>query len=78
MDQGPKLVGTAEAARAIGVDRSTLYRWERGGRVRPEVRTMGGQARWNIEKLRAAVDQAAPVVPAVKTEGVTADVKDAG
>ena len=46
------LVPTAVAAKAIGVHRSTLARWAQEGLVQPELYTPGGQARWDINKLR--------------------------
>jgi predicted DNA-binding transcriptional regulator AlpA len=46
------LLRTAAAAAKIGVDASTLYRWERAGYVRPTLHTAGGQARWRLSELR--------------------------
>ena len=46
-------VRTAEAARALGVSASTLWWWWRAGKVHPALVTQGGQARWNVAKLRA-------------------------
>jgi transposase-like protein len=51
------LIRTAEAARALGVVPSTLYRWERAGIVRPAMRTAGGQARWRLDELREQLDE---------------------
>jgi DNA-binding transcriptional MerR regulator len=50
-----RLIRTAEAARAIGVSPATLRRWARAGIVTPEIRTAGGQDRWDLEKLKAQV-----------------------
>lgn len=47
-----ELVPTAVAAKAIGVDSRTLQRWVRQGRVTPELVTAGGQARWDVDKLK--------------------------
>ncbi|NWJ69612.1 MerR family transcriptional regulator [Pseudonocardia sp. ICBG1122] len=47
------MVGTGAAAAAVGVDPATLWRWERAGRVKAELRTAGGQLRWDIDRLRA-------------------------
>jgi predicted site-specific integrase-resolvase len=47
-----RLLSTAEAARAIGVARTTLFRWWRDGKVAPELVTMGGHARWDLDDLR--------------------------
>ena len=46
-------VTTAIAAKAIGVGKSTLQRWAAKGLVTPALRTPGGQARWDIEDLKA-------------------------
>lgn len=59
-----RLVGTGAAANGIGVDPATLWRWAQAGRVHPELRTAGGQARWDVDKLRRQLDdlQEAPTV----------------
>lgn len=46
------LLGTGEAAKAIGVHRVTLRRWWKEGRCTPEWVTQGGQARWDVKKLK--------------------------
>lgn len=46
-------VTTAEAARRIGVGVSTLQRWAAQGLVTPAWRTPGGQARWDVDDLKA-------------------------
>jgi MerR HTH family regulatory protein len=46
-------VTTATAAKAIGVGVSTLQRWAARGLVTPALRTPGGQARWDVEDLKA-------------------------
>lgn len=56
VDRG-RLVSTAEAARAIGVDRATLSRWAKAGYVRPAQTTMGGHMRWDVDALRAQVEE---------------------
>ena len=48
----PGLLGTGEAAKAIGVDRATLRRWWKDGRCNPAWVTVGGQARWDVESLK--------------------------
>lgn len=48
----PGLVGTGEAAKAIGIDRGTLRKWWVEGKATPEWITPGGQARWDVEKLK--------------------------
>lgn len=49
---GPDWVGTKEAARQIGIDRSTLHGWWKAGRCKPDWVTPGGHARWDVEKLK--------------------------
>jgi DNA-binding transcriptional MerR regulator len=51
------LVRTAEAARALSVDPSTLSRWAAAGYVKPKLRTAGGQARWDLDDLRRQVEE---------------------
>jgi predicted site-specific integrase-resolvase len=46
------LVPTADAAKAIGVDRRTLQRWVKEGRVAPTLTTAGGHHRWDIDDLK--------------------------
>lgn len=48
-----RLVRTADAARVLGIDPSTLTRWARGGLVTPVLITVGGQRRWDVDDLRA-------------------------
>jgi excisionase family DNA binding protein len=48
----PTLVGTGEAARRLGVARTTLARWVTEGRLTPTARTMGGHLRWDMDDLR--------------------------
>jgi hypothetical protein len=50
-----KLVGTREAAAAIGVHAVTLRRWKQEGHVRPAWQTPTGTARWDIDDLRRQV-----------------------
>lgn len=47
-----KLVPTADAAKAIGVDRRTLQRWVNEGLVTPDLTTPGGHHRWDVDRLR--------------------------
>ena len=58
MSEQPRreLVGTGEAARALGVDRTTLQRWNHAGLVTPAGETLGGHVRWNLDDLRRQVD----------------------
>lgn len=50
-----RLVGSGRAAEELGIDPATLWRWEQRGLVTPETRTIGGQARWDIDTLREQV-----------------------
>lgn len=51
-DAPAPLVGTVEAARAVGLDRSTITRWVHRGQLHPTKRTPGGQLRWDVDDLR--------------------------
>lgn len=46
------LVPTADAAKAVGVDRRTLQKWVSKGWVTPTLTTAGGHHRWDIEDLK--------------------------
>ncbi|WP_199700566.1 MerR family transcriptional regulator [Jiangella rhizosphaerae] len=45
-------MATGVAAKAVGVDPTTLMRWWHKGLVTPEYVTPGGHARWDLEKLK--------------------------
>jgi excisionase family DNA binding protein len=49
---GGELISTAQAAKVLGIDRSTLARWAQQGIVKPAWTTPGGQHRWDLEDLR--------------------------
>lgn len=51
MQEG-KFVSTSRAAEALDVHPSTLWRWQKQGRISPAWTTPGGQARWDLDKLR--------------------------
>jgi len=51
MKEERKWLTSAQAARALDVDPSTLWRWQQAGRVRPAWVTPGGQARWELAEL---------------------------
>lgn len=55
MTGGDRLVSTSDAARAVGVGRSTLWRWVSNGLVVPHARTAGGHLRWNVDQLRIEI-----------------------
>jgi excisionase family DNA binding protein len=57
----PEYVTTSEAAKALGVGRSTLARWWAEGQVTPAFVTPGGHARWDVADLmRQLRDRPAP------------------
>lgn len=56
--QPPELISTGAAAKALGIDPSTLVRWSTSGVVTPAGRTVGGHLRWNLEQLRAQLAEA--------------------
>ena len=41
------LVGIGEMARRMGVTVATLWRWERVGKIKPRLRTLGGHRRYD-------------------------------
>jgi 8-oxo-dGTP pyrophosphatase MutT (NUDIX family)/predicted DNA-binding transcriptional regulator AlpA len=48
-----RYLGTPEAARQLGIDRTTLYRAYQSERLRPAMITPGGKPRWDVADLRA-------------------------
>lgn len=52
-----QLVSSEAAARALNVNRATLWRWKKAGVVTPAQVTVGGHARWDIEQLHEQVRQ---------------------
>ena len=50
--QPQKLVTTAEAAKTLGIDRSTLARYAREGLLKPAIVLPTGHLRWSLEDLR--------------------------
>lgn len=52
MPRRPELVTTGEAARALGVNIRTLQKWAKAGLLEPDHRTVGGHARWDVERVR--------------------------
>lgn len=53
--EDPELVSTDRAARAVGVSRSTLWRWIALGYVTPTSRTAGRHLRWDVNELREQI-----------------------
>jgi excisionase family DNA binding protein len=54
---GDDLVAIGEAARAAGVSIDTIRRWEADGRL-SAIRTLGGQRRFRLGDIAAALDVA--------------------
>lgn len=54
--QPQALIPTGAAARALGVNASTLLRWAASGAVTPAKKTIGGHLRWNLDDLQRQVD----------------------
>lgn len=54
-----QLVSTSVAARELGLSRSTLQRWAQQGLVVPDLITVGGQYRWDVERLRRELHEQA-------------------
>ena len=48
----PRLVSSAELARAVSVSPRTIQNWWAAGLITPDLVTAGGHARWNIERVR--------------------------
>jgi predicted site-specific integrase-resolvase len=46
------LVTTSQAAKFLGIDRTTLARYARDGLLRPTIVLPSGHLRWSIEDLR--------------------------
>lgn len=46
-----KMLSVSEAAKILGVSISTLRRWEKEGKLIPDVRTKGGQRRYKLSSL---------------------------
>lgn len=57
-----RLVSSGAAARALGVDRATLWRWKKQGLVTPALETAGGHLRWDLEQLHRQLGQHGEVV----------------
>lgn len=52
MTERRRLIGSTEAAAALGVDPTTLWRWWKDGTVRAAGRTPGKHLRWDLDDLR--------------------------
>jgi 8-oxo-dGTP pyrophosphatase MutT (NUDIX family) len=89
-----KNLTSTDAARALGISRQTLWRWQQAGDIRPAWVTPKGHARWNLDDLRrqlslqeespvtspASTPEAQPVVAAIVTShlGVLAGRRNDG
>lgn len=51
----PSRLTSSQVARELGVDRSTLHRWQAAGYIEPAEYTAGGHARWDIEQVRRQI-----------------------
>jgi DNA-binding transcriptional MerR regulator len=54
-DPLPPLVGTAAAAKSLGITARTLQRYVVDGLIEPELTLPSGQYRWDPVKLRAQI-----------------------
>jgi predicted site-specific integrase-resolvase len=52
MPQDDDLVTTAQAAKILGINRTTLGRYARQGLLRPTVVLPSGHLRWSLDDLR--------------------------
>jgi MerR-like DNA binding protein len=52
VDQPERLLGTGEAARALGIAPRSLSRWAKLGLITPAMVTPGGRYLWNLDDLR--------------------------
>jgi excisionase family DNA binding protein len=50
------LLTSSEAARALGLGKSTITRYVREGKIKPTWATPGGHARWRLDDLRNQLD----------------------
>ena len=46
-----KLLSILEASKLLGISRSTLRRWEREGKIKPDARTSGNQRRYRLSSI---------------------------
>ena len=61
-----QLVSSVQAAAALGLSQSTLWRWHHRNRIRADLVTAGGHLRWDLDRLRRfleAAEEEDPPVP---------------
>lgn len=58
-----RYVTSAEAARALDIGRTTLWRWQSKGEITPAWTTPKGHARWDLDDLRRQLRHEEPPVP---------------
>ncbi|MCW0214398.1 MAG: helix-turn-helix domain-containing protein [Pseudonocardia sp.] len=54
-DRPARLITTGQAARELGIDPATLWRWVKAEYVTPHSKTVGGHLRWDLEDLRGQI-----------------------
>jgi excisionase family DNA binding protein len=47
-----EVVSSTELAKALDVSHRTIQRWIAAGKIHAEFRTVGGQYKFNVEKVR--------------------------
>ncbi|OLT00974.1 MerR family transcriptional regulator [Pseudonocardia sp. CNS-004] len=55
-----RLITTGEVARAVGLSRQTIQRYQREGLLTPVFVTTGGHARWKLDEVIEQLRQLRP------------------
>jgi|GraSoiStandDraft_23_1057293.scaffolds.fasta_scaffold3190240_1 DNA-binding transcriptional MerR regulator len=55
-----RLISTGEVARAVGLSRQTIQRYQREGLLTPVFVTTGGHARWKLDDVIEQLRQLRP------------------
>lgn len=74
MTDRPRLVSSTAAARVVGVDPTTLWRWHTAGIVTAATTTVGGHLRWDLEDLQRQIQRRAEGDLNVAPDSVTEPV----